>query len=68
MIEPYAGAYAEELPAGRTQRPPSTVDFTVAIARHVPSWWNFLFALLLLVPYPIYRLVTRAASPKGPDT
>jgi hypothetical protein len=55
LIEPYAGAYATNpsRPAWAPSR--DSVDFSITVTRHVPSGWNFFFALLLLVPYPIYR-------------
>jgi hypothetical protein len=55
LIEPYAGTYATDLARQPSGRPYSNVDFTVTITRHVPSSWNFVLALLLLLPYPIYR-------------
>jgi hypothetical protein len=68
LIDPYAGVYETDLArqqaAGRALTP---VDFTVTVTRHVPSWPNFMFALLLLVPYPIFRFFRDRASRGRPS-
>jgi hypothetical protein len=63
LIEPYAGAYRvnpENPNAWKTNTP---VDFTVIVTRHVPSWGNFWIALLLLIPYPLFRYFFPSAPP-----
>ena len=61
LIEPYAGAYATDSARAKWRPSGDNVDFSVTVTRHVPSGWNFFFALLLLAPYPIYRIVVDRA-------
>jgi Domain of unknown function (DUF4178) len=69
LIEPYAGAYAPD-----PTREPSPwasdgdVEFSVTVTRHVPSGWNFWLALLLLVSYPIYRILADRGLRGPPGT
>jgi Domain of unknown function (DUF4178) len=69
LIEPYAGAYTPD-PGHRTfsWAAGDDVEFSVTVIRHVPNWWNFWLALLLLVPYPVYRILADRALRHAPGT
>jgi len=63
LIEPYAGAYRANPENPNAWKPNTPVDFTVTVTRHVPSWGNFWIALLLLIPYPIFRYFFPSTPP-----
>ena len=55
LVEPYAGAYRVNPNNPNALKTNTPVDFTIIVTRHVPSWGNFWIALLLLIPYPLFR-------------
>jgi hypothetical protein len=66
LIEPYAGGYRVNPDNPNALKTNTPVDFTVIVTRHVASWGNFWIALLLLIPYPIFRFFFPGSGPK-PD-
>jgi hypothetical protein len=66
LIEPYAGAYTPNPARQTSPGGDDDVDFSVTVTRHVPSWGNFWVALLLLVAYPVYRILADRALRHAP--
>ena len=67
VVEPYAGVFDQEMSQPTHSNVRSVVDFNIVVTRHVESWGNFLLALLVLVPYPLfYYLFDRATRETPP--
>lgn len=55
LVAADAGVFARRAPA--TGQPPEpSIAFTIAARRHAPAPEFFWIALLLMLPYPVYRL------------
>jgi len=59
-----AGGQTPSVPTAAPPTPPEpAVTFTVTVRRHVPAAEFFWIALLLLLPYPAWRLFFRRGTP-----